>query len=56
MAPPQKPTSTKQFCSAALRFTSSAATSTVGGRLFNGMSMITERAIAEAMGAARGSS
>jgi hypothetical protein len=40
MAPPQKPTSTKQFSSAALRFTSSAATSTVGGRLFSGMSTI----------------
>ena len=40
MAPPQKPTSMKQLSCAALRFTSSAATSTVGGRLFNGMSMM----------------
>ncbi len=40
IAPPQKPTSTKQLSCAALRFTSSAATSTVGGRLFSGMSMM----------------
>lgn len=39
-APPQNPTSTNAWCSATLRFTSSAATSTVGGIELSGMSTI----------------
>ena len=38
IAPPQKPTSTWQRPAAAARLTASAAGSTVGGRLFSGMS------------------